>query len=161
MKKISTALMLFFTTNVFAVEKINIMKWTRMSANKFGCYLEKSFNHKDKKFNCSLVKYKNKGDPCKNVKAYYEGPSFPSSSVQKIHPKAESVTLSWEHGVLQGVTIYFKNGITESEIERYFKITDDVNYPANYKNIMSIDTTSGVLSIQGFDHIGAADVECN
>ena len=143
-----------------AAESINILSWPRMSADKFGCYLEKTFGHKDKKFNCSLKNYVNKGDPCKNTEAYYEGPAFPDSLARKLHPEAKSIQLSWEHGELQAITIFFDKDMTDKKIEQDFNLPQSNNYPGNINNISTGNCTEPCLSITGFDHMGAGELEC-
>lgn len=146
--------------DVHAAEVTDVLSWSRMSADKFGCYLEKTFGYKDAKFNCSLHRYVNNGDPCENTDAYYEGPKFPESLVRKVHPKAKRIILSWEQGELQSFGIFFDKEFTDEEIRQSFNLPEKSHHP---ENIISIDTdycTRPCLSVIGFDHMGATDVEC-
>jgi hypothetical protein len=135
---------------------VDILSWLRMSPDKFGCMLETTFGYRDERFNCSLKGYKNNGDPCIDYKEYYEGPEFPQNLVKKVHPHLESIGLFWEGGMLQHLWLSFDNKPTQAQICADFGI--DPN--RNYKNIMSIDADNGSLSIQGFDHTGAGDINC-
>ena len=95
-------------SNALPPPLLDVRTWPRMSVGAFGCYLEKSLGHRDPRFNCALKHYQNKGDPCKNTEAYYEGPDFPVSLALHVHPLATDVKLDWEHGELQSVTITLK-----------------------------------------------------
>src|SRR6185369_913873 len=81
----------------------NPITWPRIDVKTFGCFLEKELSYRHPKFNCDLNKYHNEGDPYIKTKAYYEGPSFPDSKLQQIHPLIQGIELGWEHGDLQAV----------------------------------------------------------
>jgi len=141
----------------------DVLSWPRMSAAKFGCYLEKTFGYKDKKFNCSLKDYKNQGDVCKNPEAYSEGPEFPVSKSSAIHPLIETARLSFEHGELQEVSFTLKKILPEAEVRRIFKLpAANATTPENVMNIIiqNCGKDSTCLSIEGFEHNGAGDVGC-
>jgi hypothetical protein len=144
----------------------NVLKWPRMKANDFGCYVEKTFNIKDKRFNCSLTRYVNRGDPCKNTKAYGEGPAFPNIAASRIHPLVKDVDLTWEHGDLQSVSVEFTRKLTRVDIVNIFGLPTESSYPKQYPNIMRIDIQDcskdgNCLIIDGFEHMGGGEVECN
>lgn len=148
-----------------APASVNVLTWSRMSVSDFGCYMEKTFGYRDKRFNCALKGYKNQGDPCKNTDAYYEGPAFPKALLAKVHPLATDIDLSWEHGELQAIGITLKGEFTERETRQAFKLPASETTPGP-ENVMSTDiqgrhTGSTIISIQGFDHMGAGDVECD
>jgi len=141
----------------------NVLSWPRMSIPDFGCFLEKTFGFKDPKFNCSLKNYKPSGDPCSNTDGYYEGFEFPNELVSKIHPLLDNIGLAWEHGDLQSVSFSFKKKISSDALKKAFRIPNEKSYP---ENIMSIGiqncSRDGVcLLIQGFDHMGAGEVDCD
>jgi hypothetical protein len=143
----------------------NILKWPRMQANDFGCYLEQTFGVKDKKFNCSLKRYVNRGDACKRVEAYHEGPVFPRAVAGRIHPAVKDVELSWEHGQLQSLSLTFDRTLSRGEIVKLFALPKSFSYPKEYPNVMSIDIQecslkANCLVIDGFEHMGAGDVDC-
>ncbi|RQS76869.1 hypothetical protein DID96_00915 [Burkholderia sp. Bp8963] len=166
---------------------IDVRAWPRMSAPKFGCYLETTLGYRDKRFNCALKHYKNTGDACKNTGSYYEGPAFPDRLAASVHPLATKVELDWEHGDLQMVTVTLKGTWNEAEVRNAFglpraegsKLTE-AELQAQRENLMdtSVQYPSGPLDgsqgqrpsnpargmtavmLYGFDHMGAGDVEC-
>lgn len=158
-----------------------------MTSPKFGCYVETTFDYRDKRFNCALKKYRNTGDACKNTKAYYEGPAFPDRLAARIHPLATKVDLDWEHGDLQMVTVTLKGTWNEADVRRTFglpraegrKLTEaerrkqpdnlmdtSIQYPSNPTDDSlgrrPSDPAHGTTAVMlyGFDHMGAGDVEC-
>lgn len=153
-----------------------VLSWPRMRADKFGCMLERVFNHHDPKFNCSLSGYKNDGDPCTNTAEYYSGPAFPSPKVASVDPLLANLSLEWEHGDLQAVSLTFKGEPSVSEIAKRYglpalqKGTDgytlaEGNDIDRFPNIESIAIQAcqegrNCLLIEGFDHMGAGDVDC-
>ena len=166
---------------------VNVSTWPQMSVSAFGCYLEKTFGYRDKRFNCSLKGYKNQGDPCKNTDAYYEGPTFPRNLATKVYPLATDIELSWEHGELQEVRIMLAGTLNEVEVRNAFKLPraaatalspaeretlpeniedTDIQYPSDPIHrspaTRPSDPSRGqtVVVLEGFDHIGAGDVDC-
>ena len=137
-------------------EKIDILSWPNMPVDEFGCMMEKTFGHRDERFNCSLKDYKNHGDPCDNTDEYYEGPEFPENLVRKVHPWIKTINLSWEGGRLQDVWFIFDKKYTEEQILSEFKINPD-SLPDNINNI---NVQEGSLSLEAFMHMGAGDVDC-
>jgi hypothetical protein len=128
--------------------------WPGADAQEFGCFLEKKFGTRDKKFNCSLEHYENHGDPCKNTKEYYEGPSFPPNKASHINHRIASVDLAWEHGALQSVSVLLDKKYSEKQIRTYFKL------PAK-ASIQDCTKRNSCIVLEGFDHQGSGDVECN
>jgi hypothetical protein len=152
-------------TDVPAINPPDVLTWPRMPVNQFGCYLEKTFAVKDKQFNCALQDYVNHGDPCQNTDAYYEGPTFPNNQAHNIHPLVTQVDLSWEHGELQAVSLHFKKQLPRAEIIARFHLPNKFSSPDEYQNIMSLDIQNcspdgNCLIIQGFEHMGAGEVDC-
>ncbi|MFL6660439.1 MAG: hypothetical protein ACJ8GW_20295 [Massilia sp.] len=148
-----------------APASVDVLVWPRMDAARFGCYLEQTFGVKDAKFNCGLKNYVNRGDPCKRTKAYYEGPALPKSLAQRIAPQATDVALQWEHGQLQAVTLTFPLKVSKADITRLLHLPATRSYPKQYPNIIDIDVqecsaTDSCVIIQGFEHMGAGDVDC-
>lgn len=144
---------------------VDLMQWPRMDSPSFGCYMEKTFGHRDPRFNCSLKGYENKGDPCKNTDAYYEGPAFPGALASKVQPQVKDIDLSWEHGELQMVAITVTGEYSDQDVQRAFKLPSPVTDKAPAGNVMSVDIDHGnrgvtVISLTGFDHQGAGDVDC-
>lgn len=146
--------------------RVNILKWPGMNPNQFGCYVEKTFGVKDKRFNCSRAKpYVAHYDACED-KSYSEGPQFPDAAASKIHPNIKSINLTWEHGHLQGMGIVFDRKLSRAEMIRIVGLPAKFEQPYSVKKVMSIgiqDCSKDVncLVMQMFDHMGAADVDCD
>lgn len=164
---------------------VDVLAWPRMSSSEFGCYMQQSLGHRDKRFNCGLKGYENQGDPCSGGDAYTEGPELPASLAARIHPLSTQVQLSWEHGELQQVTLLLKGTFNEAEVRNAFKLpraeayllseTEQGTLPENvmdtsvqYESTSDSpgkrpsDPSSGFTSVMltGFDHTGAGDVDC-
>ncbi|MBY0242913.1 MAG: hypothetical protein K2X55_26755, partial [Burkholderiaceae bacterium] len=140
--------------------RYDVLAWPKASVSDFGCFLEKTFAYKDAKFNCSLKNYQAVSDPCKHQ--YDEGLDFPDKFAARIHPLVKRIELNWEHGQLQAVTFEFGKKIDAQFVKAAFGL--DLN-SINSKNVMSADiqdcTLHGAcLMLQGFDHLGAGDVDC-
>lgn len=140
--------------------RYDVLAWPRMSVSDFGCFLEKTFAYKDAKFNCSLNNYQAFGDPC--MPQYDDGLAFPNRFAPSIHPSVKRIGLNWEHGQLQAVTFEFGKKIDAQFVKAAFGL--DLN-SINSKNILSAgiqDCTlhGACLMIQGFEHVGAGDVDC-
>ncbi len=135
------------------LKKDDFTTWPRAGAKDFGCFLEKEFGHKDSKFNCSLKKYENKGDPCKNTKAYYQGPKFPAAKASLVNQKIQSIDLEWEHGDLQNISVTLKGRSLAAEAKRSFKLPEEAD-------IQDCGLKNTCIVIRGFDHQGAGDVDC-
>ena len=146
-----------------ALSKTDVLTWPRARADAFGCFLEKSFAIRDPRFNCALKGYVNNGDPCKNVDAYVEGPKFPDGEARLIDPSVASVELTWEHGELQSVELTLKKAAPEARVRRLFQLP--AKGAPSRANVMSVDVQqcgkdATCLAVQGFDHMGAGDVDC-
>lgn len=144
---------------------VNLMQWPRMDSPSFGCYMEKTFGYRDPRFHCGLKGYENKGDPCKNADAYYEGPAFPNALASKVQSQVKDIDLSWEHGELQMVAITVTGEYSDQDVRRAFKLPSPVADKTPADNVMSVDIDHGnrgvtVISLTGFDHQGAGDVDC-
>lgn len=144
---------------------VNLMQWPRMDSPAFGCYMEKTFGHRDPRFHCGMKDYENKGDPCKNTDAYYEGPAFLSALASKVQAQIKDIDLSWEHGELQMVAVTLAGEYSDQDVRRAFKLPSPAVDKAPADNVMSVDIDHGnrgvtVVSLTGFDHQGAGDVDC-
>lgn len=149
---------------------LNVLAWPRMAPDAFGCYLEKNLGQRDPRFNCALQGYQNQGDPCHNPEAYNEGPAFPEQLASRVHPLATAVDLSWEHGALQQVTVTLRGTLSETQVRQAFNLPHAASASAAKlpDNIMAayVEAASpaqGLTSVTllGFDHMGAGDVECS
>jgi hypothetical protein len=140
-----------------------LLAWPRMNVSDFGCLLETKFGLKDPVFNCSQDFHsRDWGDPCRNTEAYYSGPEIPDTVGPSIHPKIKSLRLSWEHGRLQDLGIVFNGVVTSSEIEELFGLELGKKLPANIisADLQECGKGTSCLSLTGFDHVGAGDVDC-
>jgi hypothetical protein len=157
------------SNNEIQVSKFHLLQWPRMTADKFGCMLEKQFNYKDKKFNCSLSGYNFSGNPASDH--YDEGPGFPADKVKLIHPSVKSVELEFEHGDLRSLTVRLEKPMLIQEIQRIYLLPDAkqlenagfLNYEIRYDGIESLEANpykpvmTDMFIISGFDHQGAGD----
>lgn len=148
-----------------------LLTWMRKSPVEIGCMLETEFSYKDPVFNCDYKDYVNKGDPIKNTTEYYEGIKFPDRLVSKIDLSVETLELEFEHGNLREISIQFKDSMLKSEIAKLFELPKersefpdnltDIGYgeniPASNKPV-NLNYTRW-LTIEGFDHMGAGEME--
>jgi hypothetical protein len=150
------------------LEPTNVLTWPRAPVDKFGCMLERDFETRHPRFNCSLRNYVNRGDACAATDAYYEGPEFPADKVEKVLPQIDRIEIANEHGQVQAVTLILKRRQTQTAIRALLGLPSSrAALPAN---ISSVDIQGcrpegasqicNVVLIQGFDHMGAGDVDC-
>lgn len=135
------------------LQKNDFTTWPGADIKEFGCFVEKEFGYKDKKFNCSIKQYVNKGDPCKNTVEYYEGLAFPKALSGKVNDKIDSIDLAWEHGHLQSVSIILKGKYTQKTLKESFKLPVEAS-------IQECSKTNTCIILNGFDHMGAGDADC-
>lgn len=141
----------------------SLITWPRMKADAFGCMLERRFGFRDPKFNCSLHRYVNKGDPCRNTTAYYEGPSIPDAVAHAVSPDVDSIGLSWEGGKLQAVTVTFRRVVPAAEARAALGLPPSAaRLPANVQgvDVQRCRRDATCVLVTGFDHQGAGDVDC-
>lgn len=155
---VAAAFFYFLPSEAYSEDQKPLLKndfttWPQAQVKEFGCFLEKEFGHKDKKFNCSLRRYTNKGDPCKNSAEYYEGPEFPNALAGKVNARIESIGLAWEHGELQNISVRLKEKYTEKELRDSFKLPLGAS-------IQECSKTQTCIVLIGFDHMGAGDMDC-
>jgi len=144
------------------LSRSDITSWPRASAPEFGCFLEKVFGAKDRRFNCSLKGYVNRGDPCSNTKAYYEGPAFPRRKAGEVHPLADDIRLAWEHGELQEIQVTLARRLTDEEARKAFRLPAPGKLPAHLTRIsvQQCSKKATCILVEGFDHMGAGEVDC-
>jgi|SRR6185312_3259446 len=135
------------------LKKTEFGSWPKAHADAFGCFLEKEFGFKDKKFNCELKNYHNHGDPCKNVDEYAEGPEFPISAVSQVGTDIKSIQLSWEHGDLQSVSVEFQGKKKMDELTKKYHL------PKN-ASLQDCATNTSCIVVNGFDHLGSEEAGC-
>lgn len=133
--------------------KNDFTTWLGADARQFGCFLDKEFQYKDKKFNCGLTTYKNYGDPCRRVEEYVEGPQFPQDKVQLVDRRIKALELTWEHGELQELDVTLNGKFSENGLRKIFNLSKG----ASVQDCSAKDTC---IVLIGFDHVGAGEVEC-
>ena len=97
----------------------------------------------------------------RNRRLLPRGRSFRRLSAPQIHPLATDVGLDFEGGRLRAVTIILHGQFDEATVEQAFGLSDDALPP----NILSVSVQAcsadaTCLQIEGFDHMGAGDVDC-
>lgn len=158
LKSIICVLCVLSIATVFAdapkkLVKTDFTSWDGTDAAKFGCFIEKEFGVKDKKFNCALKKYENMGDACKTPDVYAEGPVFPTEKVKLVDSRFESIELGWEHCDLQNITVTLNKKYTEKEVRKIFHLTEKAD-------IQDCSLKNTCIVYTAFDHMGAGDVDC-
>jgi len=150
-----------------------LLTWARKTPVEIGCMLEKEFSYRDSVFNCDYKNYVNKGDPCKKTDEYYEGLKFPIEWASKIDRSIKDITFDFEHGNLREITIMFQDSLLKNQIIQKFNLPlARTNFPDNImdigygENIFSKEKPINQnytkwLTITGFEHMGAGDVDCN
>lgn len=144
-----------------ALSRKDILTWPSARVERFGCFLEQAFGHKDRRFNCALKGYVNHGDPCRKVDAWMEGPEFPADKVALVHPLAREIELKWEHGDLQAVVVRFSKRMSPQEVWKALGVRDPGR--STRPNVMSADVQQSgatILIVEGFDHMGAGEADC-
>lgn len=135
--------------------------WPRLDSVTFGCLLEKAGGAVAAAYRCGSSAAP-PGDACTDAGAvpYYAGPEFPEVLVGKIGgPSVESVVLEWEHADLRMVMLVYPAGTTRDAILARFPLEPRA------ENLLGAEVTqcskNGLcLVLTGFEHMGAADVDC-
>lgn len=149
-------------------DSTNVLSWPRAGVDRFGCMLERGFDSRDQHFNCALRNYVNRGHVCSAPEAYYEGPEFPADKAETVMPQFAGITVAYERGQVQSVTIVLKQRQTQTAIRALLGLPPPrARLPVN---IASVDIQGcrpegagqvcNVVLLQGFDHTGAGDVDC-
>ena len=138
------------------------LSWPRMTSVEFGCMMDKEWGHRDPKFNCDTTEVAT-GDPCVDTDNYYAGPAFAPKRVRNLNHQAKMVRLDWEHGDLRAVSVHLEGTFTEGQVFQMLDIPQDWQntYP-NLQNVMVQDCGKDVTCVifEGFDHMGAGEVDC-
>ncbi len=142
---------------VMLIAATPLVDWPRMRSDVFGCMLEREYKHKDPRFNCALTGYENKGSPCgRGAEAYYEGPAAPPGLLEG----AEHLTLAWEGGTLRAVTIELAGQLSAAQARKRLELPDKLPANAAGLDVQSCGTGKTCVSLEGFEHVGAGDVDC-
>ena len=136
------------------------LTWPRATSRQFGCLLERA-GHRDATFHCTAPRPP-QGDACKDIEPYYAGPEFPAALIPRVGHRIQKISLDWEHGDLQAVTLIFEPGVDEHAIDALFDITSARRRNVNLSgtSVQHCARDAWCLLLIGFDHMGAADVEC-
>lgn len=146
----------------------NVLTWPRAPVDRFGCMLERHFDSRDPRFNCTLRNYVNRATACTPGDSYYEGPTFPAGKAGIVEQQLDRIELAHEGGRVQAVTLILKQRQTRTAIGALFGLPlPDQSLPANVSQIDiqgcrpdGTGSVCNVVLIEGFDHIGAADADC-
>src|SRR5690242_15587243 len=76
--------------------KLDLAAWLRMRPSEFGCWMERSFGHRDAAWNCSTPGRPAVSDPCQE--GFGDGPAVPPDVARGIHPLLREVEVAWERG---------------------------------------------------------------
>lgn len=144
----------------------DLVAWPRMSVADFACQLEQRTGHVDAQFNCATSKtLSNWGDACHDTDLSYAGPQLPEALVRQLNPRISAVDLDWEYGRLQSVNVTFDRIMTADEVADIFPEVnlEDPSSRENLSNASLQDCAedASCLYLEGFEHLGAADVECD
>ena len=96
--------------------KLDLAAWLRMRPSEFGCWMERSFGHRDAAWNCSTPERPIASDPCRE--GFDDGPAVPPEVARAIHPLLREVEVAWEGGALQSARFHFDPGISEADQAR-------------------------------------------
>lgn len=107
----------------FVPARLDLAAWIRMRPHELGCWVERSFGHRDPAFGCSAPERPAVDDPCQE--GFEDGPSVPSEVARRIHPLLREVELAWEHGALQSARFHFDPGVADAELPRVLGVGPD------------------------------------
>lgn len=143
----------------------DLVSWPRMNVADFACLLEQRTGHADAQFSCAASgKLSNWGDACHPTDLSYAGPQLPEALVRQIDQRISAVDLDWEFGRLQSVNVTFDRIMSAEEVTDIFPDVnlDDPTSRANLSNasLQGCAEDASCLYLEGFEHLGAADVEC-
>ncbi len=140
---------------------VDVLAWFRMSPPEYGCWLEKTFGHRDPRWNCDLKGWKWSGDPCVDVDGWLEGPAFPDALARRVHPKARAIRLEWEHGDLRAVTIQLEGAVSEAAARRALRLPP-AGAPEGFSRVdlQQCSKRGPCLTIERFEHMGAGETDC-
>lgn len=147
--------------------------WLRQPVEKFTCTLAKDYGYEDPKFKCGKKPSK-KPDP--RNESWYEGPVFPKDKVKGIHSLLSDLEIEWEHGDIRTLTFTFERELSVQTVQRMFNLPRtkedwktyyDNIYDINYGNLTEDQLRTKdldllfvkSLTLIGFEHMGAGDIE--
>ncbi|MFR0689697.1 hypothetical protein ACLUTX_09885 [Enterobacterales bacterium AE_CKDN230030158-1A_HGKHYDSX7] len=168
MRERCTALCLLFSSGLALAVPFttaDLVTWPRLGVADFACQLEQRTGKADAPFSCAASrKLNNWGDACHDTDLSYAGPQLPEALVRQLNPHITAVDLDWEYGRLQSVNVTFDRIMTEEEVADIFPEVnlDDPSSQGNLSNASLQDCAADAscLYLEGFEHLGAADVEC-
>jgi hypothetical protein len=141
---------------------VDVVAWFAMTPPQFGCWLERTWGHRDPRWNCDLNGWRRSGDPCDDTVPYYEGPEFPASFATRVEPRLANVRLAWEHGQLQAAWFAFDRPVSELSAREAFGLPAQ-GTPSGLMSVawQQCSKRGPCLGIEKFDHQGAGDVDCD
>lgn len=150
------------------LDPTNVLSWPRTSVDRFGCMMERELDIRDPRFNCALRNYVNRGNACTGTDAYYEGPAFPADRAERVMAQFESLSIAYEGGRVQAVTLILKQRQTQTAIRALLNLPPPrAALPANLTTVSiqgcrpdGATQICNVVLLEGFDHIGAGDADC-
>ncbi len=140
---------------------VDLSTWPRMSAVDFGCMMEKRFGHKDKRYHCGSAPPPD-ANPCTDPGGWGAGPAFPADKASAVGADVDSVSLDWEHGDLQAVNVTLNKGVPLARARGALGLPDDAHKPSNVQSV-SVQQCSRdqvCVILEGFEHMGAGDLDC-
>jgi hypothetical protein len=145
----------------------DLLSWPRVRADRFGCFLETAFHHKDPRFHCEKKSKKGKkkqvrrADPCQAL-AGDAGPAFPATKVREVHPLIKTLELQWERGEIQTVRVTLDRRMATDEVFSALELPPMPDpFHANVMDVTVEDCGAVTcVVIQGFDRVGAEPPEC-
>jgi hypothetical protein len=79
-----------------------------------------------------------------------------------VHPLVSEIHLAWEHGDLQEVQVTLTRRLSEPEARKALALPQGRKLPAHVTliSIQQCSKKATCILVQGFDHIGAGEVDC-
>ena len=139
---------------------IPVSDWPNMAIEKFGCYIEREFGVKPKKFNCDIKGYTPQKDVCADEKAYYEGLEFPEERVKVVSNSLKDIQIIFEHGNIQQVSFEFPLDVKKPDAINALKISRPLPKNIIKATYEKCSNTSNCLKLVGFEHLSREQANC-
>ncbi|KAF1054206.1 MAG: hypothetical protein GAK43_01003 [Stenotrophomonas maltophilia] len=170
MPRTLTALCLLFSCGLTAaatpLRPSELLDWPRQNLADFACQLEQRTGQVDATFSCARSKQLSDwGDACHPTDLSDAGPQLPAALARQLDPRISEVQLEWEYGRLQSVSVTFARIVTPAQVKAIFPglNLDSANQRPNLSSasLQECATNQSCLYLEGFEHMGGADVECD
>nr|QLH55415.1 leucine-rich repeat protein [Archangium gephyra] len=99
-----------------------VLKWLGMPVHDFGCLLQKSFGHRDSRFNCSTTASWLKSRSCADP-SFFNGPTFPTGKSSRIHRRVKGVEVNYEGGRVSALTIKLDKRLSDNDVRHIFGLS--------------------------------------